>query len=512
MKRFSSLILSGLAALSVQAIELPDIFTDNMLLQQNAQAKVWGWAAANNYVQVTTSWNGETYTVQVGEDGKWLLEVSTPAAGYTPYSIIFKEYKANPTTKSKVKPIDEVTSNGVLIGEVWFCSGQSNMEMPLGGFWNCPVEGANETIASAGKYTKAIRVATIPHDGAATPQPKVGGKWEIANTENASKFSACGYYFATTLNDMLDVPVGIINCSWGGSCVEGWLPKEILLTYPDGLVPMDDTDYHAKMIMFNGMLAPLAGYTIKGFLWNQGESNVGREKEYIERFSTMTNLWRKMWNQPGDALPIYTVELPPFRYGDPEGTAAADFRAAQHQIARQLEHSGCVCTSDLFYDYEIDQIHGCKKKEIGQRLAYLALTRDYNIKGVGSEAPEYEYMTVVDASQDDQAVIAGSAVASQNPEGCKKIAHLYFTNSTDGFDRMANIEGFEVQGEDGQWHPAVVWASSAWQNVERQGCYLSLACPGVNDLRIIRYCYKNFAIGKLHNMRGLPVVPFTTEK
>ncbi len=106
-------------------------------------------------------------------------------------------------------------------------------------------------------------MATIAKDGKQEPQKKVAGKWEKAEPKNASRFSACAYYFATTLTDALDVPVGVINCSWGGSCVEGWLPKEILLTYPDGLTPMDDTDYHAKMVMFNGMLAPLAGYTIK---------------------------------------------------------------------------------------------------------------------------------------------------------------------------------------------------------------------------------------------------------
>ena len=134
--------------------------------------------------------------------------------------------------------------------------------------------------------------------------------------------------------------------------------------------------------MFNGMLHPLAGYTVKGFLWNQGESNVGREKEYVERFKTMTRLWRKMWRQGDDPLPMYTVELPGYSYGDVNGTNAADFRAAQHQIAHELENSGCVSTTDLILPYEAEQIHGCRKKEIGQRLAYMAATRDYGIEGI----------------------------------------------------------------------------------------------------------------------------------
>lgn len=512
MRLFLSFIALFGMALNISALDIPEIFGNDMILQRNTQCKIWGWAEANHYVRIVTGWDNHCYQVKAGSDGAWKVEVKTPEASYNTYDITFTEYKSDPEKKAKGnQPIATSVSKDVLIGEVWFCSGQSNMEMPLGGFWNCPVEGANETILESKKYNRSIRVATIAKDGKQEPQKKVAGKWEKAEPKNASRFSACAYYFATTLTDALDVPVGVINCSWGGSCVEGWLPKEILLTYPDGLTPMDDTDYHAKMVMFNGMLAPLAGYTIKGFLWNQGESNVGREKEYIDRFSTMTRLWRKMWNQPNDKLPIYTVELPSFRYGNPDGTDAPRFRAAQHEIARQLENSGCVCTSDLMYEHEIDQIHGCKKREIGQRLAYLALARDYGIEGLGAEAPEFEYMEEADASQDDQMIIAGTAV-EKNPNATGKVMHLYFTNSTDGFDRMAGIEGFEAQDAEGQWHKAIVWSSSAWKDVKRQGCFLTLACPEAKEIKNVRYCYKNFIIGKLHNSRGLPVVPFSSEK
>ena len=509
MKRVCMLAISLLAVMTVSAIELPEIIGDNMMLQQNTSARLWGWAEKGHYVTVRTGWDNKSYTAQTDAEGRWEVSVQTPVASFEQYSLTFSEYVSAP--KKNTKAVDEKTINGVLAGEVWFCSGQSNMEMPLGGFWNCPTEGANEAIAQSGKYRHAIRVATIEKVGADTPQKKVAGKWELSEPKNAARFSACGYFFATTVVDVLNVPVGIINCSWGGSCVEGWMPKEILLTYPDGLTPMDDTDYHRKMVMYNGMLAPLAGYTIKGFLWNQGESNVGKEKEYIERFSTMTRHWRKIWNQPESALPIYTVELPPYRYGDADGIWAAQFRAAQHQIAHQLENSGCVCTSDLFYEYEIDQIHGAKKREIGQRLAYLALTRDYGVEGLGADAPEFEYMEMLDATDADKAVIAGTAV-EQNPAATGKVARLYFTNSTDGFDRMADIQGFEAQGADGKWHKAIVWSSSAWQNVKRQGCFLMLACPEAGEIKNVRYCYKNFIIGNLHNLRGQPVVPFTTEK
>lgn len=500
MKRNLLVLVFLCIAFAANALDIPEIFSDHMMLQQNTNARLWGWAKKGAEVKVTTSWNSAVYSVKADKQtGRWDVKVATPKASYDTYTV---------TVEGDGQ---KAVINDVLIGEVWFCSGQSNMEMPLQGFWNCPVEGANETIVQSGRYKKSIRCATIAKEGVKEPKDKVSGKWAVCEPKNAPLFSACGYYFAQTLTDILDVPVGIINCSWGGSCVEGWLPKEILETYPDGLVPFDNEDYHEKMKMYNGMLYPLAGYTIKGFLWNQGESNVGREKEYIDRFSTMTRLWRKMWNQPDDNLPIYAVELPPYRYGDGlDGVGGANFRAAQHEIAKVLDHYGCVCTSDLIYEYEPDQIHGCKKKEIGQRLAYMAAARDYGVEGIGAESPEFEYYEVVDATDGDNAVIAGSKVNTPNVSG--KVLKLFFTNSADGFDRMTGIEGFEAQDENGNWHEAIVWSGSEWQGVKRQGCFLKLSCPEAKEIKNIRYCYHNFVIGKLHNMRALPVVPFTTEK
>lgn len=496
MKQLFCLLFTLMTSFTASALELPDIIGTNMMLQQNTEAKLWGWVKPNSVVEINVSWSKQKYYRTANAEGRWDVKVKTPAASYESQTITIKG-------DGEKKVIENV-----LIGEVWFCSGQSNMEMPLGGFWNCPVEGANEAIAMSGKYKKSIRVATIEHKGADTPQKKAVGGWKVCEPENASSFSACGYFFARTLTDLIDVPVGIINCSWGGSCVEGWLPKEILETYPDGLTPFNNEDYMKKMVMYNGLLYPLAGYTIKGFLWNQGESNIGREKEYADRFSTMVNLWRKMWDQPNDQLPIYTVELPPYNYGD--NIDGAKFREVQHLISKQLPNCGCVCTSDLMYDYEPDQIHGTKKLEIGQRLAYMAASRDYNLKGVVAEAPEFDFMKIVDANESDVQVIAGSAVAkNENEKG--KIAQLYFKNCSDGFDRLNNIQGFEAAGEDGMFYPAIVWAGSEWRT-EPQGCFLKLACPQVKEIKNVRYCFKNFVPGKLHGMRGLPVVPFRTDK
>ena len=493
MKRIASLLTflcaCFITAFAADTIELPEIFGDNMVLQQQAEAKIWGWAKPGTVVQISSSWNNQKVYGTAGKDGKWLIKVKTPKASYKAQKLTIKADK------------ETIVCNNVLIGEVWFCSGQSNMEMPLGGFWNCPIEGANEAIAQSGKYSHAIRVATIEKADPQTPARTAKGTWQTCEPKNASRFSACGYFFATTLNDILNVPVGIINCSWGGSCVEGWLPREILETYPDGLTPDGEDDYMRKMVMYNGMLSPLAGYTIKGFLWNQGESNMGREAKYRDRFETMVRLWRKMWDQPGDMLPIYTVELPSYSYGDVNGDQAARFRQMQHTIAHELEACGCVCTADLIYDYEPEQIHGTKKKEIGQRLAYMALTRDYGVEGIAAEAPEIdtkglEYTTMSDGH------------TYFKVERHDKTYHLYFTNAEDGFDRLSGIEGFEAQGADGKWHKAKVWADSAWQGVKKQGCFLKLECPEAGEVQAIRYAFHNFYPTKLHNMRGLPVVPF----
>lgn len=486
-----------LSCLHAQALELPEIIGPNMMLQQQTQARLWGWAQKGSTVEVSTSWSTDSYQAKAdSKTGRWDVQVQTPAASYTAQQLIIKGDGQT------------LTLDNVLIGEVWFCSGQSNMEMPLRGFWNCPVEGALDAVATSGQYRRSIRVATVPKIAADEPQDRVPGRWQECVPQNAGEFSALGFFFARTLTDLLDVPVGIINCSWGGSTVEGWLPREILETYPDGIVPFNDGDWMRKMVMYNGMLHPLAGYSVKGFLWNQGESNIGRHEMYLDRFTAMTNLWRKMWND--DTLPIYTVELPPYWYDDVDGQNGPDFRVVQHQIAHTLPHSGCVCTTDLCYPYETKQIHGTKKFEIGQRMAYMAAARDYKMYWIHAEAPELERTRIVEAKPADVQYIAGSAVAA-NPNAKGKIVQLYFSNAIDGFDRLSDIEGFEAQDATGAWHNAIVWAESAWDDPDYQGCILKLACPEANDIQAIRYNYHNFTTTALHNMWGLPVVPFLTK-
>ncbi|MGM9804105.1 MAG: sialate O-acetylesterase [Muribaculaceae bacterium] len=468
-------LLVCLAAVAVvfagRAVELPAIIGDNMVLQQQCNAKLWGWSKSGEAVTVTTSWNGAEYVAKANGQGRWEVAVSTPAASFEPYEITIADAQSL------------VTLRNVLVGEVWFCSGQSNMEMPLAGFWTQPVEGSNREIAYSGEYRGRIRMATVPKVAALEPAERVDGAWQECEPQNAAWFSAVGYFFAQSLTRMLNVPVGIINCSWGGSHVEGWLPKEVLSDYADIDIKQagnsEVCQWDQPMIMYNGMLHPLIGYTVKGFLWNQGESNVGHHDVYAQRLARMVALWREQW-QLGN-VPFYMVEIPPYSYGDPEGTYAALLREAQHKSVALIENSAIVCTSDLVKPTEVEDIHASNKRPIGERLAFVAAVKTYGINGVACDSPTFKSVVV----NDD-----GSAT-------------LHFANADEGFSPNRTVEGFEVAGADRVFHKA----DARVVDVK----YIKVSCPQVKQIASVRYCFKNWAIGKVHNMRWLPLVPFRTD-
>lgn len=468
----TALMALGLSATGAQALTLPDIVSDNMMLQQQSEASLWGWAEPGSTVTVAVGWDGRSYSAQAAADGRWDVKVSTPAASYTPYTI---SIAGDGTT---------LTLDNVLIGEVWFASGQSNMEMPLGGFWGAPVEGANKAIAEAGRYSRRIRFATVPKSPATTPQQRVAGKWMECTPENAPTFSAAAYFFARQLTDIIDTPVGIINCSWGGSHVEGWMPEDLLRQYADvDLSVAADPDYREwdkPMIMYNGMLRPLAGFTVRGFLWNQGESNIGHHATYPSRFAAMVAHWRQLW--AAGELPIYCVEIPPHAYGDVNGTIGALLREAQHKAVGITPRSGIICSADLGAEGAPHQIHPEKKQQVGERLAYMAAVREYGVKGVRCDAPEFESMKV---------------------DG--NTAILHFSNAVDGFTPERGIEGFEAAGADRVFHPAkAVEVYSSRPDI-------MVTCDQVDQIVAVRYCFKNYQQGTLYDLRGLPVVPFRTD-
>ena len=355
------------------------------------------------------------------------------------------------------------------------------MEMPLNGFNNNPVLGANETIALSGQNA-GIRFATVPRSSESmTPQDTVKGKWEECNPENAAGFSAAAYHFAETLYEILNTPVGIIVASRGATTIEGWTNKEILETYPD--VDFDESAIKAlrpssrPMIVYNAMIHPLMKYTIKGFIFYQGESNVGKHEVYAQRLANMVELWRSDWKL--DNLPFYYVEIAPFEYGKMQ---AQYLREAQYKAQELIPHSGMISTNDLVEEYEINNIHPSNKTEVGKRLGFMALQDTYGFKDIMARGPEYKSMEVKD----------GKIILS-------------FNYADNGFAGSDGLKGFEVAGNDEVFRPAKAVIDYGKRKI-------IVSNENILDPIAVRYCFKNFQLGNLYNTRGLPTVPFRTDE
>ena len=455
-------------------IELPEIIGDNMVLQQQTNAHLWGKATPKATVTINVSWSGEKFTTRADKEGHWLVSVPTPAASKDEQTIVIDENG------------EQTVISRVLIGEVWFASGQSNMEMPLNGFWNCPVEGSNEVIATASE-NRYVRIAPIPQNGQTKPVEEVKGKWEVPSPATAPRMSATSYFFATMLQRALDIPVGVIACAWGGSRVEGWLPESIVSKYEDVNVKQEQEKgwngqwwhYHTPCIMYNGMLHPLRHYTVRGFLWYQGESNVGKHDTYPQRLKTMVDLWRSEFGGTAADMPFYEVEIAP--WGGNDDWSGPRFRECQHEAARIIENAGCICINDLVYPYERWQIHPAQKREVGNRLAYMALNRTYGFKSIACDSPEFDHMQVKDGE-----------------------IEVFFRYADDGLSPWQDIEGFEIAGDDDQYKPAKARLNESNKSIV-------VSSPEVPQPKNVRYCYRAFQIGNLKNHRGLPAVPFRTK-
>jgi len=459
-------------------IVLPEIVGDNMVLQQQTDARIWGTAEAGATVSAKASWLAQAVETRSDKNGQWQLLLKTPAAEKREHQIVLSENGRQQLTLSRV-----------LIGEVWFASGQSNMEMPLEGFWNCPVNGNNEAIATAAEHPW-VRVAPIKQNGQTKPVETCPGKWQVPSPATAAHFSATGWYFAQMLQRVLDVPVGVIACAWGGSKVEGWTPEEIVKTYSDVDIEKEQREgwngswwhYYTPVIMYNGMMHPLRHYTIRGFLWYQGESNVGKEQTYPERLKTMADVWRREFGGTAQSLPFYLVEIAPWGgYGN-EWLSAPLFRECQHHAASIIENSGIICTNDLVQSYEVNQIHPAEKREVGNRLAYLALNRTYGMKDIVCDSPEYDRMEV-----------HGDSI------------EVFFKYAEQGLSPWQDIRGFELAGADGQFHEATAVLNESHKSV-------FVTAPGVKAPTAVRYGFKAFLPGNLKSIRNLPVVPFRSDK
>ena len=445
---------------------LPEIMSDNMVLQQKTNVNIWGKADAGKTIEVKPSWTSTITKATADKDGNWIAAIATPAASFTPYSI-------------SISDGEEVVLNNVLIGEVWLASGQSNMEMPLNGFWNNPIMNANEDIALSAQ-NKGIRFASVPLTEAREPQETVKGIWKECNPTNAAGFSATAYHFAQSLYQSLNIPIGIIASSWGGTRVEGWTNREILETYPDVNLDnkaIDEMHPSARpMVMYNAMIYPLKNYTINGFIWYQGESNAHAPKLYAQRLANMVELWRKDWNLGN--LPFYYVEIAPFEYGEMN---AAFLREAQYKAQELIPNSGMITTNDLVETYETHNIHPRNKTDVGKRLGFMALNNTYGYKDIWANGPEYKSMEVKDG----------------------KIV-LTFNYTDTGFAGTDGLNGFEIAGSDEMFHPSKA-------EIDYSNRTVVVSSEEVPNPVAVRYCFKNFQIGNLYNTREMPAVPFRTD-
>ena len=462
-----------LCMVSQAKLALSSVCSDGMVLQQNTEAVIWGTSDAGTQVTVTPSWNGKGYRCTTDSEGKWSVKIETPAGSYKAYSIAVKGGGAS------------LKISDVLVGEVWLASGQSNMEMPMRGFFNCPVENAIEYISAPAAKEK-IRMFTVPLKQSYEPLTEVDAKWEGAEPATVPGMSATAFFFARKLNEMLDMPVGIVSCAYGGARIESWTPKEILETYPDENLDKAHIEsmvhYHRPYLAYNAMLCPVMGYTVKGFIWYQGCSNVGRHDQFVERMSIMIDHWRECWNDPEAKLPFYMVELAPYRNKPyTETPYFALLRQAQHDAAHAIENCGIIVTNDLVEAYEQDNIHPAKKKEVGERLAFLALNRDYGFTSIPCYSPE--------------------AVKCISMAGGSEIG-VELTNCWNGLNRWMEIKGLEVAGSEGIFYP-VTYAYFEWEQK-----VLRIRSEFVHDPCEVRYGWADFKPGNLKNAEGLPVAPF----
>lgn len=299
------------------------------------------------------------------------------------------------------------------------------------------------------------------------------------------EFSATAFYFASNLSRALHVPVGIVNCSYGGTKVESWLPRDILETYPD--VPVDSAsiariqpDYERPMLTYNGMFRAIRHYTVKGIIWYQGCSNVSTYQTYAERLATMVQRWRKEMEQ--EQIPFYFVEIAPYDYGSGDQANGARLREAQFKAQGLIPNSAMVSTNNLAEPYERYNIHPRNKKAVGHRLSYLALNLTYGKKQVCCFGPQYKSWT-----------------AKGNE------AWVMFDHLDMGICRNYDIRGFEVAGEDRVFHPAdSVWLH--WQTNE-----LVVSSKQVAEPVAVRYGFRDFLPGTLIGGNDLPAVPFRTD-
>ncbi|MFV8466176.1 sialate O-acetylesterase [Flavobacterium sp. LB1P62] len=438
-------------------VTLPNVLSDNMVLQRNSEVTIWGWANPQEEVVITPSWNHQVYKIKASNQAKWEINIPTPKEG-GPFTISIKGY-------------NEIVLKNILIGEVWICSGQSNMEMSAS--WG--IENGDEEVKSA--TNQNIRFFMIPKLTATAPQNNVSGNWTECTPETMKNFSATGYFFAKRLQEQLkNVPVGLIGSNWGGTPAEIWMPEEVIqkdTVLMESAKTRKEERYGPNQPgrAFNAMIYPLAGFKIAGVIWYQGESNVG-STVYDKTFSALITSWRKLWNYE---FPFYYVQIAPYKYGE-NHFGGAEIRNAQRKVLQEVPNTGMAITSDIS---PIDDIHPKNKKSVGIRLANLALANTYKTNSDVVNGPLYKAIKT-----DKNKVV----VAFDNADG------LYF--------KSKKSNQFEISGTDNVFYEA--------EAVIKKNTVILKSDKVAHPVKV-RFAWTNTAQSELFNKANLPASSFVSE-
>ena len=482
-------------------IKLPAIIGDHMVLQQKQANPVWGWDTPGT--KVTVQFAGQSYAATAGADGRWTVKLATADANATPQTITIIG-----TSKREVQD--------VLIGEVWMCSGQSNMGFKLNQDWNGDIEAAASKLPN-------LRLISVPTSGTQELKTDFKGQWKASTPETAKAFSAIGFLYGRYLHEILGVPVGLIDNSWGGSAAEAWVRRETIDADPRFKALMEatakreanltseksKTDFTKSLAdwkiaaekakaektaqpraptdwltgnsrpgnIFAGMVNPTLGYGMKGVIWYQGESNASRAYEHAMLFPFLIEQWRKEWGQ-GD-FSFYWVQLADFKpeQSTPGDSDWAELRETQTKT-QSLTHTGQAVIIDLG---EGKDIHPRNKHDVASRLVRWALVKDYGLK-FPYRSPEYKNM-----------VVAGNKVT---------VTLDCFGSSIRAFD-VAEARGFAICGEDKKWH----WASGRVIAPDKVEVWSDVVTAPI----AVRYAWSDNPMCNLFSNDGLPVTPFRTD-
>lgn len=499
MKRSVLFLFSVLALAAAKAeIKLPALIGNNMVLQQQSRVALWGWADAGEKITITASWNKKATSVMAGADGKWITWVNTAKAG-GPYTIMFKGS-------------NEIKIENVLLGEVWLTAGQSNMEFFVG---RRPGNGSYTGVLNyeqeikEGSYPN-IRLIDVANKVADEPQTDFKGQWDICSPKVIDSFSAVAYYFAREIHRKTGFSVGIINSSWGGTPAESWTKKEVLAAdkglneillrynryvaeYPEAVKeyrqklaawkqdtskkkerapqePMGPGHNKSPYKLYNGMIAPLVPFTLKGVLWYQGESNAGLAWQYRTLFPAMIASWRADFKN--EKLPFYFVQISPHRGQNPE------IREAQLYTMQTVPFTGMVVTTD---NGDSLDIHPRNKKLVGERLSLWALHNEYGHKQLVYTGPIYK-----------SSVVEGESIRIRFEGSNSELV------AKDG----QPLTEFTIAGDDQQFVPA---------KAVIDGNTIVVSSDAVKKPVAVRFAWSNVPRPNLFNKAGLPASPFRTD-